>query len=104
MVQEVGVEVDLHHLHQLGAQMCLLEHPLADQFAGSGCLVVLDFQTPEPPGNFSEVGFQCQFPEPPRNFSEPPKSTQLLNQWLLALRVVLKLVLGFHLPLVPQLV
>jgi hypothetical protein len=30
MIQEVGVEVGLHHLHQLGAQMYLLEHPLAD--------------------------------------------------------------------------
>jgi hypothetical protein len=59
MVQEVSVEVGLHHLHQLGAQMSLLEHPLADQFARSGCLVVLDFQTPEPPENFSDVGFQC---------------------------------------------
>jgi hypothetical protein len=55
MLQEVGVEVGLHYLHQLGAQMHLLEHPLADQFAGSGCLVVLNFQTPEPPENFSEV-------------------------------------------------
>jgi hypothetical protein len=36
MVQEVDVEVGLRHLHQLGAQMYLLEHPLADQFAGSG--------------------------------------------------------------------
>jgi hypothetical protein len=80
MVQEVGVEVGLHYLHHLGAQMCLLEHPLADQFAGSGCLVVLDFQTPEPLENFSEVKFQCQFPEPPKNFSEPPKSVQLQNQ------------------------
>jgi hypothetical protein len=43
MVQEVGVKVGLHHLHQPGARMCLLEHPLADQFAGSGCLKVLDF-------------------------------------------------------------
>jgi hypothetical protein len=79
MVQEVGVEVGPHHLHQLGAQMCLLEHPLDDQFAGSGCLVVLYFQTLEPPENFSEDEFQCQFPEPPRNFSQPPKSLQLLN-------------------------
>jgi hypothetical protein len=30
MVQEVGVEVGLHNLHQLGAQMYLLEHPLVD--------------------------------------------------------------------------
>jgi hypothetical protein len=59
MVQKVGVEVGLHHLHQLGAQEYLLEHPLADQFAGLGYLVVLDFQTPEPPENFSEVEFQC---------------------------------------------
>jgi hypothetical protein len=43
MVQEVGVEVGLQYLHQLGAQMHLLEHSLADQFAGSGCLVVLNF-------------------------------------------------------------
>jgi hypothetical protein len=80
MVQEVGVEVGLHYLHQLGAQMYLLEHPFVDQFVGSGCLVVLDFQTPETPENFLEVEFQCQFPEPPRIFSEPPISIQLLNQ------------------------
>jgi hypothetical protein len=80
IVQEVGVEVGLHYLHQLGAQMYLLEHPLADQFAGSGCLVVLNFQTPKPLENFSEVEFQCQFPEPLRNILEPPKSVQLLNK------------------------
>jgi hypothetical protein len=55
MVQEVG----LHYLHPLGAQMCFLEHTLVDQFAGLGCLMVLDFQTPKPPKNFSEVEFQC---------------------------------------------
>jgi hypothetical protein len=59
MVEEVGVEVGLHYPHQLGAQMYLLEHPLAAQFAGSGCLVVLDFQTPKPLENLSEVEFQC---------------------------------------------
>jgi hypothetical protein len=58
MVQEVGVEVGLHHLHQIGAQMNLLEHPLVDYFAGSQCLVVLSFQTPEPPENFPEVESQ----------------------------------------------
>jgi hypothetical protein len=30
MVQEIGLEVGLHRLNHLGAQMYLLEHPLAD--------------------------------------------------------------------------
>jgi hypothetical protein len=48
MVQEVGVEVGIHHFHQLEAQMYLLKQPLADLFAGSQCLVVLISQTSEP--------------------------------------------------------
>jgi hypothetical protein len=48
MVQEVGVEVGLHHFHQLEVQMNLLEHPLANHLAGSQCLDVLNFQTPKP--------------------------------------------------------
>jgi hypothetical protein len=58
MVQEVGVEISLHHFHQLEAQMYLLKQPLADLLAGSQCLVVLNFETPEPPELLPEVGFQ----------------------------------------------
>jgi hypothetical protein len=56
MVQEVGVEVGLHHFHQLEAQMYLLEQPLANLIVVSQCIEVLNFQTPEPPEIFLEVG------------------------------------------------
>jgi hypothetical protein len=59
--------------------MYLLEHPLADLFAGSQCLVVLNFQTQEPSEIFPEVGFQQHFPEPTGNSSEPPESALLQN-------------------------
>jgi hypothetical protein len=41
---------------------------------------VLNFQTPEPPAIFPEVGFQQHFPERPGNSSEPPGSALLQNQ------------------------
>jgi hypothetical protein len=49
MVQAVGVEIGLHHFHQLVVRINLLEHPPADLLASSQCLEVLSFQTPEPP-------------------------------------------------------
>jgi hypothetical protein len=80
MVQEVGVEVSLHHFHSLEARMYLLEQPLADLIIGSQCLVVLSSQTSEPPEIFSEVGFQQHFPKPLGNSSEPPEFALLQNQ------------------------
>jgi hypothetical protein len=79
MVQEVGVEVGLHHFHQLEAQMYLLEQPLVDLFAGSQCLVVLRSSTLEPPEIFPKVGFQQHFPEPLGNSSVPQESAILQN-------------------------
>jgi hypothetical protein len=80
MVQEVGVEVGIHHFHQLEVQINLLERALADLLAGSQCLEVLNFQTSKPPEIFLEVGFQQHFPEPPGNSLEPPGSALLQNQ------------------------
>jgi hypothetical protein len=45
--------------------MYLLEQPLADQFAGSQCFVVLSSQNPKPSEYFLEVGSLQHFPEPP---------------------------------------
>jgi hypothetical protein len=85
-------------LHRLSMQAYLHQSLIADNHPDSRSFIGLNFKNPEPPKNFSEVGFLQQFSEPPVNFPEPLRSVLLEKQGCVwPLEFALKIGIFLHL-------